>query len=427
MRKAIIWILVVAIVLGFVYVGNNLFISNLNPVDLTNFLPQSDAVVKFKDYASISNFFKDLSRPVSDVKNYGSGYLLFKNKVPVLYESAKNSNVSAFDLSIKNLRKKGFDTKTLWIKGFPLISASSMNKSLYLSFWRNYKIISPSKESIEYALSGILQESSLLKDNSDFTMFWENRMEDSFSGVIFPQSKNVFESSLKVPFLKFNYPLYFGFNDNKFLIKSHADVVSEELNFAPYDFSSSLLSVTLPHTSDIKKYLLNSGLSFIVGNKVGIPISSLTFLSSYLPGEFALMSKDDFVFIVKSSPTNNSMYTNELETQLKNVSENKMLYNGFPVINFKSNNVDFYVLEFPDEFIVSTNKDVLLEIANRSVHKINGESLSALITVNKNFNRIVDLYNLNVNKLVLPFQSGGCTAEIFTNNGEKEIVIRLQK
>ncbi len=427
MRKAIIWILIVAIVLGFVYVGNNLFISNLNPVDLTDFLPQSGAVVKFKDYASISNFFKDLSRPVSDVENYGSGYLLLKNKVPVLYEVTKSSDVSAFDLSIKNLRKKGFNTKTLWIKGFPLISASSVNKSLHISFWRNYKIVSPSKDSIEYALNGILQEEPLLKGDSDFITLWENRMEDSFSGVIFPQSKDVFESSLKVPFLKFDYPLYFGFNNGTFLIKSHANIVSEELNFAPYDFSSSLLSITLPHTSDIKKYLLNSGLSFIVGNKVGIPVGSLTFLSSYLPGEFALMSKDDFVFIVKSSPTNNSMYANELKTQLKNVAENKMLYNGFPVINFSGSNVDFYVLEFPDEFIVSTNKDVLLKIASRSVSTINSESLSALITVNKNFNHIVDLYNLNVNKLVLPFQDTRCTAEIFTNNGEREIVMRLKK
>jgi len=426
MRKAVIWILIVAIVLGFVYVGNNLFAANLYPANLINFLPQSDAVVQFNNHANVSSFFKSLSRPFYDIGSYNNGYLLLKNNEPVLYESERSSEASIFDLSIKELRDQGFDTKTLWIKGFPLISASSVNKSLNLSFWRNYKIVSPSMESIEYALNGILQEGQLLKDNPDFTLLWRENKNSDISGVIFPQGKEVLDSNVEIPFLTFDYPLYFSYSKDTLVINSHTNVVPEKMNFSPYDFSFSALSIALPHTSDIKKQLLNSGLSFIVGNKIGVPMNSLTFFASYLPGEFALLNKDDFVFIVKSSPTSNSMYMNELRGQLKNVSEKKMLYSGFPLINFKGNNIDFYVLEFPDEFLVSTNKNLLLKIADKSIPTIEDEDLSELITVDESFNHIIDLYNLNSNKLVLPLHKNECIVKTFINKGEKEIVIGLQ-
>ena len=426
MRKAIIWILIVAIVLGFVYVGNNLFAANLHPISLTNFLPQSDAVIKFNNYANMSSFFKNLSHPFSDIESCNNGYLLLKNNEPILYESEKSSGASIFDLSIKELREQGFDTKTLWMKGFPFISASSINKTLNLSFWRNYKIVSPSMESIEYALNGILQEGQLLKDNPDFTLLWKENKNDEVSGIIFPQGKDMLESNINIPFLKFDYPLYFDVNNDVVNVSSHTDTALEKLNFTPYNFSHSLLSITLPHTSDIKRYLLDSGLSFVVGNKVGIPIDSLTFFSSYLPGEFSLMSKDDFVFIVKSSPGNNSMYRNELESQLKNMTEEKMLYHGFPIINFKGNNIDFYVLEFPNEFILSTDKDLLLKIADKSIPTMENENLSEFITVSNGFNRIIDLYNLNLSKLILPFGKSECAAKVFINKDKKEIVIQLK-
>jgi hypothetical protein len=125
--------------------------------------------------------------------------------------------------------------------------------------------------------------------------------------------------------------------------------------------------------------------------------------------------------MVKSTPADNSVYREELRNNLPNVKEEKILSNGFPMTHFSNSYVNFYTLEFPDSFFISTSREILDRVANKNVEQIDKPDLSCFMTVNKKFNDIVDLYNLNVKKYSLSNKGIQSCAIFVSQSGDKEI------
>jgi hypothetical protein len=281
MRKIIIWILIVSIAIGFVYVGNNLIATNISTTDILDVLPDSSAVIKFNKQNAVGSLFPELSHSLFILpENTNKGYIILNDDNDAAAYVYSDNTISPFDATLLSLKDIGFrDIKTYWEKGFPVADGASLNQEIFSSSWRKYKIYALNRDILENVFNGILQKGKLIKENPDFSILWNKENNVDIQGFVSSSGSNFLANNIKIPFLDFAYPLTFNYSNQKIVIENVSSNFTDSLNFRPYTFRNSILQLALPHTMEIKKNLLQSGLSFLIANKIGIPFDSLSLLS----------------------------------------------------------------------------------------------------------------------------------------------------
>ncbi len=436
MRKLVVWVLVVILVLGFVYVGGNLLeavngnVNERKSFDVS-YLPYADTVLVSQSGESATNtFFPSLTLFHSQSSDNGETIYLYKNPISeVRIKETVNTSISPVDKTLYDFNKNGFTTNFYWENGFPIIDAVRVNKELFSSVWRNWEFTSSNKESLQSLLSAILQKGKLIKDDPDFQMLWQTPNDKSLYGIVYNDARDAFTEKLQIPFFKFSYPLYFSYDENKkeFTTESLNSVPQGSLFFKPFDFDSALLEIAEPETDVIKKLITNSGLQMIISEKLGLPFEKFSLFSSMNSGEFVLFNQSDFLFAVKSTPISNTLYRNEIMQLVANAKATSEKINNFSLVTYFAPNVRFYALEMPSMFIISTKKDALKQIAEKSTPVLSVESTSEFISVKKSFNDIATLYSLNVNPLKLPVFATSCTLTQTQKDGKLTAKITFGK
>ncbi len=412
MRRIIVWALVILLVIGFVYTGNNLLKANgfsESEVFPMQFVPKSDlCVIETGNSHYTQALFPSISVSYpSDINSAQTIYLLQKEDSVSYITKPESTDVELKDLLLADFKENSFDTTLEWESGFPLIEASNLNKRFFASCWRNWAFLGTDRQAIERIFATILQKTEPIKNDTDFQQLWKNSNAPLY-GIVYKNGESVFTEKLKIPFVNFSYPIFFEFDKNILTLSGLTGAPTGTLFFNPFDFDGAPLEIAEPELGQIKNFINESGLQIIISEKLGFPFNKFSAFSSMNSGEFVLLSKNEFAFVLKSTPISNSIYETELQNLLPLAKTSKENINNFALITFENVNTKFYTLEMPSLFAISNNKDVLEKIANKQAGRVNAGNSSVFLSVNSRFNDIANLYSLNVTPLTLPDFATSC-------------------
>ncbi len=422
MRRIIIWILVILLVAGFIYTGNNLLKANgytvsemfpMQYIPKTNFL----AVAEGPEYLKL--IFPSVSYSYPFKRDSSQIIYLSDNDNSVSYiKMSRDTQTEITDSILYNFRINSYNTNLEWENGFPLIEASNLNKMYFASSWRKWAFFGNSKYLLEKMFSTILGKKESIKKDTDFQLLWRSSKAPLY-GMVYKNGKEIFEEKMKIPFVHFKFPAFFEYDKNVLSITNESSLSQGTLFFEPFDFSGALLEIAMPDISDIKDIIDESGLQMIISEKLGFPFDKFSAFSSLNSGEFVLLNKRDFLFTVKSTPLSNSLYESELQNLSKDSKSLKEKINGFALITYQNASTKFYVLEMPSFFVISDVKQPLFDLANKSVKLANVGNSSFFMFVEYGFNDVINLYSLNVKPLVLPDFATYCTVtEMHKSDGK---------
>ncbi len=419
MKKIIIWILIVILVLGFVYVANNILIKYTESQTKlsSRYIPDVPFLLKFNQESE--QFAKECCNAhlfISDI-NFSNSYLMiFDDGSRLVASKIENSVIRELDkIAIILKYKEAFEINRTWERGFPILKANKADKKYFISGWKNNLFIAQSSNALNHIFDSITQKENLLFDNPLFKKLWD----DDGSCVCFTtEPKCLFvEDMLNIPFYSFNYPLSFTIENGTINIHSIADRTTKKLYMPVYSFENALLEVALPEAANIKEKLIESGLSTILAEKRGILIEQYSFFSSPKSAEFILHGNDGFSFILSSNSLENAKYDNEIKMHLPEakIIENKL--GNYTLREYKDSHASVYTLGLPNLFMISTEKEIFEEIISSNN---NLENKSAYIKVKSEFNDLILLYHLNLNKVIFPDNFTQCT--LIQKDAAQEIV-----
>jgi len=407
MRRVIIWVLIILLIAGFVYTGNNLLSANGFTESKTfpvQYLPETSfLVIASGNENNLSAIFPSLSSLYPDEKESSRViYLSGKDDSITYITKPLNIKTDIIDSLIYKFRKNSFNTNLEWENGFPIIESASINKKLFASSWRKWAFLSSDKESLEKVLFAILGKAESITKDTDFQMLWKNSNAPIY-GIAYTEGKETFTERLKIPFVCIKFPTFFEYyNDNTLRLLNTNSSQEGTLFFKPFHFDNVLLEIAEPELSRIKNLIDESGLQMIISEKLGFPFDKFSAFSSMNSGEFVLLNKNSFLFAVKSTPLSNSLYESELQNLLEHTKTSKETVNNFRVVKYQNANTEFYTLETPSLFVISNSKQQLLEIANKTAKLFDAGKSSLFLFVNTKFNDVINLYSLNVPQVILP-------------------------
>ena len=419
MKKIIIWILIVILVLGFAYVTNNILIKYTESQTRLSYqyIPDVPFLLKFNQESE--QFAKECCNAplfIADI-NFSNSYLMiFDDSSQLVVSEIENSVTRELDkIAIILKYKEAFEINRTWERGFPVLKANKANKKYFISGWKNNLFIAQNSNALNHMFDSITQKEKLLSDNPSFKKLWDDY--SNCTCFITEQKRNFLENALNIPFYSFNYPLSFTIENGTINIRSIADSTTKKLSIPIYSFKNALLEVALPEAVNIKEKLIKSGLSTILAEKKGILIEQYSFFSSHKPAEFILHSNDGFSFILSSNSLENKKYENEIKMSLPEAKIIEKKLGNYTLREYKDNHASVYTLGLPNLFIVSTEKEIFEEIISSNN---NLENKSAYIKVKSEFNKLIVLYHLNLNKVV--FYDNFTECILTQKNANEEIV-----
>jgi len=401
MKKIIIWILVVILVLGFVYVANNILIKYTESQTKLSYqyIPDVPFLLKFNQESE--QFAKECCNAplfISDITFNNSYLMIFDDGSQLVASKIENSVIRELDkIAIILKYKETFEINRTWERGFPILKANKADKKYFISGWKNNLFITQNSDVLNHIFDSITQKEKLLSDNPSFKKLWSD--DSNCTCFITEQKRIFFEDMLSIPFYSFSYPLSFTIENRTMNIRSIADSATKKFSMPIYSFENALLEVVLPEAINIKKNLIESGLSTILAGEKGILIEQYSFFSSHKPAEFILHSNEGFSFILLSNSLENEKYENEIKMRLPEAQIIEKKLGNYTLHEYKDNHTSVYTLGLPNLFIISTEKEIFEEII--SSHN-NLENKSAYIKVKSEFNDLIALYHLNLNKVVFP-------------------------
>ncbi len=412
MRRVVIWVLVILLVAGFIYTGNNLLEANGFAESKTfpvKYIPRTNMLLVAKNGSEniVNAFFPALSSSLPVKGNSRSIYIANGEESALRISDIENTGIAPVDSLIYNFRNESFDTKLEWENGFPLITATTLNKKFYASTWRKWSFVSLDKDEMRKIFSAILQKAPSVSDDPDFQMLWKDS-DSPVYGIVYKNSEKVFTENMQIPFVKFEYPAFFEIKPEKITLENIHTAPEGTLYFAPFDFENAIFEVAKPELAQIKDLINESGLQMIISEKLDFPFDKFSAFSSLNSGEFALIGKNEFLFAVKSTPISNSIYENELQNILPMAKTSKEKANGFILITYRNANTSFYTLEMPSLFVISNDKKTLEKIAYKKAKTINAGDCFEFLSVKSQFNDVINLYDLNANPLILPEGTHSC-------------------
>jgi hypothetical protein len=401
MKKTIIWILIVILVLGFIYVGNNILIKYAeSQIKISyRYIPDVPFLLKFNQGSE--QFAKKYCNPdlfISDI-NFSNSYLMIFDDGTQLIASGIADNVTReLDrIAIILKYREAFEINRTWEKGFPVLKASKANRKYFISGWENNLFIAQNLDTLNRIFDSITGKEKLLSDNPLFQKLWND--DSNCTCFITEQKHSFFEDTLNIPFYSFNYPLSFTIENGTINIRSIARYSAEKFSMPVYSFENALFEVALPKAIMIREKLIKSGLSVILAEKNGIVIEQYSFFSSHCPAEFILHDNDGFSFILSSNSLKNEKYENEIKIHLPDAEIIEKNLGNYTLHEYKDNDTSFYVLGLPNLFIISTEKAIFEEIiSNQNIL----ENISAYIKVKRELNDLIFLYHLDLNKVMFP-------------------------
>ncbi len=427
MRKLIVWILIIILTFGFIYVGNNLFAQNKTDLFPENYLPKENLIFKFDGSSELLN--SSLKYYFSSLPSFelSEGFMLSDNLDSSTIIFHINSSISPLDYLIKQFRKFGFDIKLQWKNGFPVVYAFNTDKQFYSSVWRSFIFVSTDSNSLNKLLFGIIQKRglNLLRNDLNFSKLWDH-YKCSNCGIVYDKDVDFLKGYLHVPFSHCEYPAFFNFSGNTLTTYNLVSENATQNNIFIFDIPNELFEISESKADDIKNKLLNSGLSVIISDKIGIPFKAVSAFSSLSPGEFVLFDRNNFLFAVKSSIADNGIYRDELVNFLPDSTNATILEQSIGSLLMEYNNGTsiFYTLETPNMFIISTNKGVLDDIFKDSV-KIKNFKGELFIKVSRDFNKIISLFDLNIDKVILPKNTSYCVVKETIESGKLKTVFEI--
>lgn len=408
MKKIIIWILVVILVLGFVYVANNILIKYTESQTKLSYqyIPDVPFLLKFNQESE--QFAKECCNAplfISDITFNNSYLMIFDDGSQLVASRIENSVIRELDkIAIILKYKEAFEINRTWESGFPILKVNKANKKYFISGWKNNLFIAQSSNALNHIFDSITQKEKLLSDNPLFKKLWSD--DSNCTCFITEQKRIFFEDMLSIPFYSFNYPLSFTIENRTINIRSIARSTTKKFSMPVYSFENALLEIALPEAVNIKEKLIQSGLSTVLAEKKGILIEQYSFFSSHKSAEFILHSNDGFSFILSSNSLENEEYDNEIKLHFPEaeIIENKL--GNYTLREYKDSHTSVYTLALPNLFIISTEKETFEEIISSNN---NLENKSAYIKVKSEFNDLIALYHLNLNKVAFYDNFTECT------------------
>ncbi|MEA3313168.1 MAG: hypothetical protein U9Q18_02185 [Caldisericota bacterium] len=420
MKKIIIWILVVMLVLGFVYVANNILIKYTESQTKFSYqyIPDVPFLLEFnQESEQLAKECYNAPIFTSDISNFSNSYLMiFDDDSQLVISKIENSVRWELDkIAIILKYKEAFEINRTWKRGFPILQANKANKKYFISGWKNNLFIAQNSDALNYMFDSITQKEKLLSDNPLFKKLWD---EDSNCTTFATEPKCLFvEDILSIPFYSFNYPLSFTIENGTINIRSIADNTTKKLSVPIYSFENALIEVALPEAVNIKEKLIESRLSTILAEKNGILIEQYSFFFSDKSAEFILHNNDGFSFILSSNSLENKKYENEIKIHLPKAQIIEKKLGNYTLREYKDNHASIYTLDLPNLFIISTEEEIFEEIISSNN---NLKNKSAYIKVKNEFNDLIALYHLNLNKVVFPDNFTQCT--LIQKDATQEIV-----
>jgi len=177
MKKIIIWILVVILVIGFVYVANNILIKYTESQTKLSYqyIPDVPFLLKFNQESE--QFTKECCNAplfISDI-NFSNSYLMtFDDDSQLVASKIENSVIKELDkIAIILKYKEAFEINRTWEIGFPILQANKADKKYFISGWKNNLFIAQNSDALNHIFDSITQKENLLSDNPSFKKLWD--------------------------------------------------------------------------------------------------------------------------------------------------------------------------------------------------------------------------------------------------------------
>ncbi len=419
MRRVVIWILVIILVFGFVYVGNNIFAgyTGSKTKSLLGYIPEVPLLLKFnKQNLQSVEVFYHLPNFVSYL-DFGKAYVMetYDGSSLIVFNTLTSISEVLRTLTETLKAQNKFTLKKKWERGFPVVYAFDADEKYFISGWRNFIFISKISSALEPMFNGITGQGKYITNDSSFEKLW-NRNND-FECFIADKAYNPFNDKINIPFYHFNYPLSFTMNNNTMQIYYINQSIENTL-IPIYHFDNAVMEIS---SSNIIPELADNDLSIVFSEKTGLFYDKLAAVFSNIPSEFVFYKDNEFSLILSSNPTNNAEYNRQIRVLLpKDVKVKSKMSDNYVITQYITQRTNFYTLTAPNLFIISTEKNAPLKTISSS----NFKNAILFIKINKALNNTISFYHLFLGKIVVP--NGFTQCNLLQTNISKEGIIKTE-
>ena len=417
MRRVIIWILVIILVFGFVYVGNNVLANYTSPkISLLEYIPEVPFLLKFnKQNLQTAKAFYSFPSFISSL-DFNRAYIITNGDSPLFAFNTKKDASELLRTVTENLKSQNkFSLKKKWEKGFLVLYAYNKNEKYFISGWRNFIFMSKNLDALYLMFNGITGQEKHIINDSSFQKLWDRN--NDFECFVRDGKHNVLKNKVSIPFYRFSYPMSFTMNNNTIQMYCINNQGIENSLIPAYHFENAVAEIS---SHNIIPYMDN-GLAITFNEKTGIFYDKFAVVFSDIPSELVIFNGNEFSLIFSSNPANNVKLGKQLRELLpEDVKVKSKMLNNYTITQYTTQDTNVYVLTTKNFFIISTKIDTI----PITISSDNFKNAILLIKVKKSFNNVISFYNLFLDKLSLPNDFTECS--LIETNSTKEGIVKIE-
>lgn len=416
MRRVIIWILVIILVFGFVYVGNSIITSYANPgTTLLEYIPEVPFLLKFsRENLQTVGAFYSFPNFISSLE-FNRAYIIDDDSPLFAFNTTKDVSEELQTITETLKSQNKFTLKEKWGKGFHILYAYDTNEKYFISEWRNFIFLSNSSDMLNLMFNGITGQGKRIINDHSFEKLWDKN--NSFEGFVKDDEHNILKDKMSIPFYRFSYPISFTMNDNKIQMYFINNQNIENSLIPAYHFENEIAEIS---SRSIIPAMDDSGLSNIFRENTGIFYDKFAVVFSNIPSELVFYKDNKFSLIFSSNPQTNAKLSKQLRVLLPDdVRVKSKTLDNYTITQYFTEKTNVYILTTPNLFIISTEK-----MLPETITTNNFKNAILFIKTNKSFNNIISFYDLFLDKLTLPNDFTQCS--LTETNSTKEGIVKVE-